>query len=103
MMSPELIDTVKRIRNLDILKDSYLDKIHNDVVCVIYDNEYAECSAKQIEILIRALFEDMAEDILWFLHEFTPGKSSGPHVVLPGGKEYTFKSDEDYYSYLKDN
>jgi len=98
-MRSELVDIVKRIRNLQLLSDQYLDKIPRDISSVVWDNEYSDLTLRQVTILIDTLFGDMAEDVHWFLNEFTPS-TSGPHCVLSDGTEFTFNTDQDYYDYL---
>jgi hypothetical protein len=101
-MKPELIDVVRKLKYLDNEMDAYLNTVPSDIGCVIFDNGYVNSLYTQKELLINALFGDMAEDVSWFLFDFQAGKSPGPHCITKDGKEYFYHTDEDYYDYLKD-
>lgn len=96
----ELVNIVRKIRTLDNESDAYTSSIPSDISAAFFDNTYVNNLQTQKELLITALFGDMAEDINWFLYEFTPGSSAGPHCITPDGTEYVYRTDEDYYDYL---
>lgn len=101
-MKPELIDVVRKLKQLNNQRLKYLEKVPADIACFLIDNSYTEALQKQIDLLVESLFGDMAEDVSWFLYEFEAGRSPGPHLILGNGKAYTYITDEDYYEYLKD-
>lgn len=101
-MKQELIDVVRKLKYLDNEMDAYMKTIPNDIAIAFMDNTYVNNLYTQKEVLINALFGDMAEDVSWFLFEFQAGKSLGPHLITEEGKEYFYHTDEDYYEYLKD-
>lgn len=101
-MKPELIKIVKQLKYLDNEMDAYMGTIPPDISSAFFDNTYVNSLFTQKELLINALFGDMAEDVSWFLFEFEAGKSPGPHCITKDGKEYFYHTDEDYYEYLKE-
>lgn len=100
-MKPQLINTVRELKQLNKQRLEYLEKVPNDIACFLIDNAYTERLRQQVDLVIAQLFGDMAEDVCWFLYEFEAGQSPGPHVILADGKAYTYITDEDYYEYLK--
>lgn len=100
-MKKELVDIVRKLRSLDIKAETYINRIPTDINMIFFDNEYVNNIKTQKDLLINTLFGDMAEDINWFLYEFTAGKSLGPHCITSEGFEYTYHTDEDYYNYLE--
>lgn len=101
-MKPELIQVVKELRNLMQRQDQYIESIPREFQELVQDNEYSFCGSMQVDVLLQALFDTKYyHEVCWFLYEFTPGKSQGPHVRLPCGTHYTFLTDDDYYAYLE--
>lgn len=100
-MKQELIDVVRRLKDWDTKQDEYIKTIPSDIGTAFFDNEYTNLMSLQKDMLIRALFGDMAEDVMWFLYEFKAGKSAGPHCILADGTKYTYNTNEDYYAYLE--
>lgn len=101
-MKPELIAVVKQLRKLMQQQDAYLDSIPPEFQELVQDNGYAAAQGLQIDVLLKALVGsgEMYEDIMWFFHEFTPGKTPGPHIIVNGTK-YCLLTDDDYYEYLR--
>ena len=100
-MRAELIDIVAQLKEYDTQQVAYLDSLPGDISAAFFDNKYANLLGNQRDLLIKALFEDMTEDVEWFLYEFEAGKSPGPHCITENGTEYTFLTNEDYYNYLE--
>ena len=100
-MKKELIDIVRKLKDMDAERVKYLETIPQDISAAFFDNVYVNLLYKQSDMLIDALFGDHAEDVTWFLYEFTAGKSAGPHCILADGTEYTYNTNEDYYAYLE--
>jgi len=100
-MNEQLINVVRKLRELDNQGDKYIQTIPSDINSVFFDNIYVNALDMQKNILIESLFGDMAEDVKWFLYEFEPGKSPGPHCITAEGTAYTYQTDEDYYKYLE--
>lgn len=96
----ELVNIVRKIRTLNNESATYITSIPSDICAAFFDNTYVNNLQTQKELLITSLFGDMAEDVCWFLYEFTPGSSAGPHCITPDGTEYVYRTDEDYYDYL---
>ena len=102
MMKRELIEVVKQLRQSMQRQDEYLAELPREFQEMLFDNAYSNYFEIQRDQLMQALFgNEMYEDIMWFLYEFTPGKSTGPHIIVDG-KEYVLLSDEDYYRYLEE-
>jgi hypothetical protein len=100
-MKKELIDVVRKLRNLNKRQEDYLNKIPSDIRDAVFDNSYVNDLSMKNDILMSALFDEVVvEDIFWFLYEYREG-SEGPHIKRPDGVEFTFNTDEDYYTYLK--
>jgi hypothetical protein len=100
-MKKELIDVVRKIRNLNKQQEEYLNKIPNDIQDAFFDNSYVNDASMKNDILMSALFgEVVSEDIFWFMYEYKEG-SAGPHVEYPDGTKFTFNTDDDYYKYLE--
>jgi hypothetical protein len=100
-MNKQLIDLVKKLKELDVTADVYLQSIPKDINPAFFDNGYVNALQLQKDMLIDVMFGDMAEDVSWFLYEFEAGKSAGPHCITAGGTEYTYHTNEDYYKYLE--
>ena len=102
-MKQELIDVVRALKDSYAKGNDYLNSIPNDIRSVVFDNRYTERLEHDVDTLINALFGDAYEDVAWFLYEYHAERASaGPHLILADGTEYTFKTNEDYYQYLKD-
>ena len=100
-MKTELIDIVRKLKDSCLVRDNYVKKLPPDFY-TLFDNEYVNELEKQIDMMVESLFGDMAEDVFWFLYEYhQETASNGPHLILQNGTEYTFKTNEDYYEYLK--
>jgi hypothetical protein len=100
-MTPELINVVRMLKHYDTKQNEYLDTIPSDINSVFFDNTFVDLLARQKDLLIEHLFGEHAEDVTWFLYEFSEGKTPGPHCRLADGTEYTYNTNEDYYEYLK--
>lgn len=99
-MKPKLIELVKQLRESMKRQDEYLEALPREFQEMLFDNAYCSYFEIQRDQMLQVLFgNEMYEDINWFLFEFTPGKSPGPHIIVDG-KEYVLNSDEDYYRYL---
>ena len=96
-----VVSTVRQIRALMLQQDAYVDSLPADIRVFVFDNAYCDLKDRQNSILAEALFGDLYEDIAWFLYEYVPG-STGPHAQLADGSEFTFHTDEDYYTYLEE-
>ncbi|CAB4129867.1 hypothetical protein UFOVP116_153 [uncultured Caudovirales phage] len=100
-MKPELIKIVKNLRSMIDAQDSYLDTVPQDLQSAVFANQYTEIENRKVDMLVAELFGDLAEDVNWFLYDFKFGKTTGPHIVLECGTEYTFNTPDDYYTYLE--
>lgn len=100
-MNQNLINVVKQLRESTKQQESYLYALPREFQELLVDNEYTNQYDIQRTAMIQALFGDLTEDIEWFLYEFEPGKSKGPHLRYPDGTEFTFTTDDDYYKYLE--
>lgn len=79
------------------LRDTYTNSIPTDLVDHVFDNTYANSLAVTNDILIRELFEEAAEDVLWFLYDCNFKDTK----ILIEGREYTINSVEDYLEYVE--
>jgi len=100
-MKPELIEVVKKLKESIEQQDQYIDSLPSEFRELILDNKYVNSHIQNVDTLMSELFGDMYEDVNWFLYEFKAGSSTGPHCIHPDGTVYTYKSNDDYYEYLK--
>jgi hypothetical protein len=101
-MKPELIEIVRKLRDYEKQRDAYLYALPNDVRNFLMDNQYTEMQDMKSEELLRGLFGKDIDLVYWILYEYDTKKDTSPHVTHANGKEYTFKSEEEYYTYLKE-
>lgn len=101
MENEKLINLLKELRRLNQASRAYLDDYPHLFQDLVIGSEYAENLHRGQSLLLKHVFGEYAEDVEWFLYEFTPGSSPGPHVILADGTEYVFKTDEDYYEYFR--
>ena len=99
-MSPELVKVVRELRQLQLKQAAYLDALPREFQELLFDNEYTSHLEVQRSLLLQSTFGDLCEDVEWFLYEFEPGRTRGPHVITPDGTKHSFETDEDYYTYL---
>lgn len=95
-----LVDLVRELRKQQIGGTEYLSTLPYEFRTLLIENKHAESMWEAQSLLMKAAFGEWYEDVYWFLYEFTPGSSPGPHLVLGDGTEYVFNTDEDYYAYL---
>jgi hypothetical protein len=100
-MKEELIDIVCKLKEIKDAKDAYLESVPADLRFSVFDNKYVDLMDTTVQMLTDKVFEGFEEEIYWFLYEFEAGKTEGPHVIDHIGREWTFKSNKDYYEYLK--
>ena len=99
-MKPELINVVKKLKELDNKAELYLKTIPPEFYSIVFDNEYSSNSGMKSDVLIRALFGENSEDIFWFLYEWKPGKKN-VQITFSDGREFVIETEEDYYKYLE--
>lgn len=98
-MKKELIDVVRKIRNLNKQQEAYVDELPVDIQDMVDDNAYV--NELSMKILMSALFgKVVVKDIFWFIYEYKQG-SPGPHASLDSEDTITFNTDEDFYKYLE--
>jgi hypothetical protein len=100
-MKPELIEIVRKLRNHEKRRDEYLCSLPNDVCNFLMDNQYTEMQDLKSQELIEGLFGKDVDRVYWLLYDYDNVRDSSPHITHADGTEYTFKTDEDYYEYLK--
>jgi hypothetical protein len=100
-MKPELIAIVKQLKETREALDVYLDSVPSDLRVSVCDNKFVDLLETMVHLLTDKVFESFEEDIYWFLYEFEAGRTKGPHIIDATGKKWTFKTNKDYYKYLK--
>jgi len=100
-MKPELIEIVKEIKRRTNLNNAYLDTVPSEFIGCVYDNDYANNNGVIADIMAKALFGDMYDEIGWFWYEWKPNNATTPHLILVDGTEYIFNTEEQYYVYLR--
>jgi hypothetical protein len=100
-MKPELIAIVKQLKETREALDVYLDSVPSDLRVSVCDNKFVDLLEAMVHLLTDKVFEGNKEDIYWFLYEFEAGQTKGPHIIDEKGKKWTFKTNKDYYKYLK--
>ena len=101
-MKPELIEILRKLRDYEKRRDAYLNALPNDVCNFLLDNQYTNMQDVKSDELLHALFGEDIDAVYWILFEFDNQKDRSPHITHEDGTEYTFKTDEDYYTYLKE-
>lgn len=91
----ELIRIIKEQRKVG---NDWLDNINYQIRTVFFDNSYTDSLHKQVDLLMRATFKDIYEEVDWFLYEWKPGYQ----IINPNGKEYVINDVDDYIKYLSD-
>lgn len=100
-MKQNLIDIVRTLKDSLTKQDTVLSNAPGYYGIAIMDNPYVDEFKVQLSALMPALFGEANDDINWFLFEFTAGKSPGPHCIEKNGTAHTYHTNEDYYTYLK--
>jgi hypothetical protein len=101
-MKPELVEIVRKLRDYEQQRDAYLCALPKDVCNFLLDNQYSEMQDMKSEELLRGLFGEDLDAVYWILYDYDNVKNASPHITHADGTEYTFKTDEDYYTYLKE-
>jgi hypothetical protein len=101
-MKPELIEIVRKLRDYEKQRDEYLCSLPNDVCNFLLDNQYTNMQDMKSQELLEALFGEDIDAVYWLLYDYDNIKDSSPHITHKDGTEYTFETDEDYYTYLKE-
>ena len=78
-------------------EEAYIDSIPSDISTAFVDNEYANSISVTNEKLIKYIFGDSFDSILWFLYEWKPGYKVGSN-----GKITTIHSIDDYITWMKE-
>lgn len=100
-MKTELITIVRQLRTAQLAQDQYIDSLPMDIRSVVFDTEYVHLQERKTDLLMRELFGAAYEDVTWFLYTVRFSELTAPHIITVDGTEYTFHSDEDYYTYLE--
>lgn len=84
------------------LRDKYLESIPRDIEEAFFDNAYANSLACVNDVLVRALFDEASEDVIWAIWEC---KFKGEEIIVPSNIElprvYKISSVDDYLEYVK--
>jgi hypothetical protein len=97
----KLVDLVRELRKQQIIGTEYLGTLPHEFQTLLIENKHAESMWEAQSHLLKAVFGEWYEDVYWFLWEFTPGKTPGPHLALADGTEFVYNTDEDYYAYFE--
>lgn len=85
-----------------LFRDKYLATIPGDIVDAIFDNAYANSLACVNDTLVKTLFEEVADDVLWALWEC---KFKGDKISISRATGidslYEINTLEDYFDYVK--
>lgn len=90
------------VRALDASKrkaNAYLDNLPSEFSTLLTNNVYSDAFFEQIQVLAKALFEEIWDDVDWFLSEWQPGFTITTHVDTPQEIDYEIKSVDDYLAY----
>jgi hypothetical protein len=97
------IDIVRKLKDSVKRQDDYLKQFPAGFPTeVVFDNDYVNEIGSNFDMLLNAFFKDDVEDVRWWLYDFDIiNASTGPHIITVNGIKWTFKTDEDFYNYLK--
>lgn len=98
-MRKELIDVVRKLKELDNTSTLYLDSVPREFIGIMVDNPYSDSQWQMYRILSMELFGTMYEDIQWFLTEWNPDRNF--RFWFSDGTEICIKCEDDYYKYLE--
>lgn len=100
-------EAVTQLHEYKIKRDEYFDKIPSDISECIFDNTYQSSTEYMLEAVMKVLFKDFYQDVIWFLFECTDtiksNKDDGdePNIVCSNGKEYWVHDLASYLEYAK--
>ena len=77
--------------------DKWLNKVPSDISAAFFDNDYVNSIENRQDLTMKMLFDDMYEDISWFLYEWNPSRGE---VITAKGVKYNIKNLDQYISYL---
>lgn len=84
----------RRLHSEYVRRNEYLDKVPGDID--ILGNYYVNSLLFENEWLVRQIFEDDTEAILWFLYEWTPG-----YEVECDGTSIKVESIDQYIDFIR--
>lgn len=81
----------RKLYEEQLRREEWLDKIPSNINSVFFDNEYVNSMSIANDMLIEKVFDEHAESIFWFLHEWTPGAEvgyDGEYTKINGINQY---------------
>lgn len=100
-------EAVTQLHEYKIKRDEYLDKIPSDISECILVNTYQSSTEYMLEAVMKVLFKDYYQDLIWFLYECNgrikryPNGKDEPNVVCSNGKEYWIHDLASYLEYAR--
>ena len=74
----------------------WLNNINYQIRTVFFDNSYTESLHKQVDLLMRATFKDIYEEVYWFIMDWREGFT----ITNKDGKDYIINNLDDFVQYL---
>ena len=76
----------------------WLNNINYQIRTVFFDNSYTESLHKQVDLLMRATFKDIYEEVYWFIMDWREGFT----ITNKDGKDYIINNLDDFVQYLSE-
>ena len=76
----------------------WLNNINYQIRTVFFDNSYTESLHKQVDLLMRATFKDIYEEVYWFIMDWREGFT----ITNKDGKDYIINNLDDFIQYLSE-
>lgn len=88
---------VRKLYELNIKQQEYIDKIPLDIRDAFFDNEYTAAYSVMLTVVMRAALEpELFDDLQWLLYEWKPGA-----VISVDGVDYPIHTVDDYIAFSK--
>lgn len=97
MKAAELREFLVEYRKTQTKGQEWLDTVPRDINSAFYDNPFVESFYANNELLMRAAFGELYEDIYWFLEEWHPSIGK---ITMPDETSYDIQNVDDYILYL---
>lgn len=75
-----------------------MDSVPTEIQSSFFDNPYVNSLHISNELLMKKVFGDLFEPIVWFLYEWDKSKNNYAEFE---GKKYKFRNIDEYIDYLK--
>lgn len=82
----------------EIDRDNYINSIPMDIRTSYFDNTFASNLLNEREHLLKIIFGDFYDSVMWFIYEWRPGFEVGMNDVMT-----QIHSIDQYISWMQEN